>query len=51
METSLKEICIGLIGGVDACLAEMCIVIFKKIGETAVILGEVAEDSDGVVLE
>lgn len=42
---------IGMIAAVTACQADKAIEILNNIGETAVILGEVAEGSDGVVLE
>ena len=42
---------IGMIAAVPACQADKSIEILNNIGETAVILGEVAEGSDGVVLE
>lgn len=42
---------IGMIVAVPACQADKAIEILNNIGETAVILGEVAEGSDGVVLE
>lgn len=42
---------IGMIAAVPACQADKAIEILNNIGETAVILGEVAEGSDGVVLE
>jgi len=42
---------IGMIAAVPAYQADKAIEILNNIGETAVILGEVAEGSDGVVLE
>ena len=42
---------IGMIAAVPACQADKAIEILNNIGETAVIHGEVAEGSDGVVLE